>query len=106
MEMRDPFGWHKLSGPELLEIREKLKNFESMTLGEILRRNNHMVEVGILCKEAIDRLRELRLDDIDQLLSLRLTGVQRIWGILEHNVVILLWWDPDHLVCPSLLKHT
>ena len=106
MEMRVPFGWHQLTGSELSEIREKLKNFESMTLGEILNRNNHRVSVGKLCKDARDRLKELKLDDIEELLSLRLTGIQRIWGILEHNIVILLWWDPDHLVCPSPKKHT
>jgi hypothetical protein len=77
-----------------------------MTLGEILGRNNHRVSVEILCKEARDRLSELKLDDVDELLSLRLTGAQRIWGILEHNVVSLLWWDPNHQVCPSPKKYT
>jgi hypothetical protein len=106
MEMCAPFGWHRLTGSELSEIREKLKSFESMTLSEILNRNNHRVPVGLLCKDAKDRLRELKLDDIEELLSLRLTGVQRIWGILDQNIVVLLWWDPYHLVCPSLKKHT
>lgn len=106
MEMCDPFGWHQVDGESLLEIREKLRCFESMTFGEILGRNNHLVGVSSLCKRAQDRLEELRLDDIDELLSLHLTGLKRVWGILEHNVVILLWWDPNHEICPSLKKHT
>jgi hypothetical protein len=106
MEMCDPFGWHALDAPLLAEVREKLRYFESMTLSEILGRNNHLVPVSQLCKDARDRLAQLRLDDLEELLSLHLTGIKRVWGILEHNVVILLWWDPEHRICPSLKKHT
>ena len=104
MEMIDPFGWHLLDKATLHEIREKLKNFETMYLGDIFgpKKQSHMVDVSQLCKEAKDRLSDLRLDEFEQLLSLRLTGKKRVWGILEHNVIILLWWDPNHLVCPSL----
>jgi hypothetical protein len=105
MEWRDPFGWHTLTAVQMHEIRAKLRDFESMTFGEILGRNNHLVSVKDLCKEAKERLDDLHLDDIDELLSLRLAGAQRVWGILEHNVVILLWWDPQHSVCPSVIKH-
>ena len=107
MEFCDPYGWHNIDANLLLEIREKLKWFETMTLAEILNgTSHHKVKTSAICKDAINRLEELRLDDIEELLSLRLTGIQRIWGILEHNVVILLWWDPEHRVCPSLLKNT
>jgi hypothetical protein len=106
MEMCDPFGWHQVDGTLLLGIREKLRNFETMTLGQILGRNHHMVSVGSLCRDARDRLEALHLDDVEELLSLRLTGIERIWGVLEHNIIILLWWDPNHLVCPSLKKNT
>lgn len=107
MEMCDPFGWHEIDATTLLLIYERLKNFETMALGKIIGpTGSHMVPVYKLCKEARDRIQELRLDDIEELLSLRVTGVQRIWGILDSNIVTLLWWDPDHLVCPSLLKNT
>jgi hypothetical protein len=107
MEMCDPFGWHVVDGEVLLRIQEKLGWFETMTLSEILNGpQHHKVKVERLDKIARDRLNDLKLDDIEELLSLRLNGIQRIWGILEHNIVILLWWDPDHLVCPSLLKNT
>ena len=87
MEMCDPFGWHTIDGVLLEEIRTKLRNFESMTWGEILGRNNHLVDCSSLCKEARDRLEALALDDWEQLLSLRLTGAGRVWGMLEPNVV-------------------
>lgn len=106
MEMRDPYGWHEIDVRGVQEIHERLRNFESMMWRDILDRNNHQVSVNLLSKDARDRLTELHLDDLEQLLSLRVTAVKRIWGILEHNVVTLLWWDPEHLVCPSLLKNT
>jgi hypothetical protein len=88
MEFCDPYGWHNVGAALLREIHEKLKNFETMTLAEILGRNNHMASVESLSREASKRLEELKLDDIEELLSLRLTGTNRIWGILEHNIVI------------------
>jgi hypothetical protein len=106
MEFRAPYGWHEVDGATLLYIREKLKLFESMTLNEILGPNHHKVRIDQLCSTAQSRLAELRLDDVEELISLRLTGRQRVWGVLEHNVVILLWWDPEHQVCPSLLRNT
>jgi len=104
--MVDPFGWHEIERVKLDEIRNKLANFESMTWGEILGRNSHLIPVGDICKGARDRLEALKQDDIDELLSLRLSGKQRIWGILEEQALKLLWWDPEHLVCPSQKKHT
>ena len=106
MEFCDPYGWHVLTTEQWMFVHEKLKNFETMTLNEILGRLNHPVSWDSLVKEVRDRLTERHLDDIEELLSLRVMGAGRIWGILEHNVVILLFWDPEHAICPSLLKYT
>ena len=109
MELVDPFGWHKLNETEIHEMRKKLSNFESMTWNQILvvdRDRNHMVSLDRICKEACRRLEEIKQDDVGEVLSLRLTGVERVWGILEHNVVKLLWGDPLHQICPSLKKNT
>ena len=105
MEMVDPFGWHDLDEPTLAYIRRKLGEFENRTWGEILNsHHNHNVEIAILCKEARNRLEAIRQSDIDELLSLRLSGPERVWGILSEGVCTLLWWDPNHQVCPSLKK--
>lgn len=109
MEMRDPYGWHHLDAGMIHYIREKMRHFEAMTWNEILVRdnkNNHRVETSRLCKAAKDRLVELRLEDLEQLVSLRLSNTERIWGPLEHNVMSILWWDPFHDICPSLKKYT
>ena len=109
MEMRDPYGWHHLDAEMMHYIRDKMRHFEALTWNEILVRDNkhnHRVEVWKLCKDARDRLTELKLEDLEELVSLRLGGRERIWGMLEHNVLIVLWWDPFHDVCPSLKKNT
>jgi len=106
MEMCDPFGWHAIDAITLHDIRGKLRSFESMTWSEIIGAKSHPVARNLLCKEARDRLDELRLDDLEELFSLRLSGKERVWGVLEHNILIVLWWDPDHAVCPSLKKNT
>ena len=79
-----------------------------MTWNEILRdrSSNHSVLVSQLDKKARKRLAALKLDDIESLVSLRVAAKQRIWGIKQHNSLLLLWWDPGHQVCPSPPKHT
>ena len=78
-----------------------------MTWGEILADgNNHLMAISNLTKDAQDRLEEIGQLDIDQLVSLRVAGKPRVWGILEHSTLKILWWDPEHLVCPSLKRRT
>ncbi|MEX0727808.1 MAG: hypothetical protein WEB58_13725 [Planctomycetaceae bacterium] len=86
----------------------KLKNYESMRWGEIEKdkKRNHSVPKTNLIKEARDRLDELKLNDIDGLFRFRLNGEQRLWGIRDGFSFRILWWDPDHKICPSVLKHT
>lgn len=103
MEMVDPFGWHEIDADKLRDIRHKLGGIERNTWKEILVRDskyNHFIAVEKICSDAQRRLRELHLDDTDALISLRLAGAERIWGILELNVLQVLWWDPQHLVYP------
>lgn len=105
LEMRDPYGWHSLDAATLNYVRTKLSNFESMTIAEIFvksKKQNHSVSKRLLCNDAQKRLDELRLYDVDKLHSLRLEAKKRVWGILIENVIHLLWWDPEHAVCPSL----
>ena len=107
LQREDPYGWEAVS-PALLweEILPKLSSFETMTWAAILGKQNHEVSVASLCTKAQKRLKALRLDDIEQLVLLRLGGKKRIWGIKEHRVLRLLWWDPNHKVCPSIKRHT
>lgn len=107
MEFCDPYGWHRLDHQTLHDVRDKLKDFETMTWREILwpgtpgRTRNHAVSIEKMSATAQARLRSHH-QGLSNLVSLRLTGRQRVWGILSGGVLHLLWWDPDHAVCPSL----
>lgn len=103
-----PFSWNALTTERLLrEIIPKLQDYESMTWGELEgTTGSHFVDVTDLVKTARKRLKEIGMHDTDQLFSLRLAGKIRIWGVRDIAVLQMLWWDPDHEVCPSEKKRT
>ena len=107
LEMVDPFGWHAIERSTLDSVRLRLGNLESMTWHEILKKNDsHNIKKTKLCPAAQKRLAILKQDDIDEVFSLRLSGKERVWGIREGEALKVLWWDPEHLICPSPKKHT
>ena len=107
IDLSGPFGWGSVDRTLLLkEILPKFKSFESMKWREILGPNNHEIRIADISREAQKRLEELRILDIDQLVSLRLAGRIRVWGIKIHKTLRILWWDPEHQVYPVQKKHT
>ncbi|MCA1596259.1 MAG: hypothetical protein LC772_07525 [Chloroflexi bacterium] len=84
----------------------RLSALENSTWGEIKGRENHFVQVGTLIKKARDRLRVIGHEDQDALMSLRLGGTERLWGMMDGHLFLILWWDPDHEVAPSHKRHT
>ncbi len=98
-----PWHWTDIDTTTLWgTLHQKLGYFETMHWPEILNRNNHEVKIPDLCPEARKRLEEINQDDVEGLVSLRLNGRKRLWGIRQGNVLKILWWDPEHQVCPSL----
>jgi len=108
LEVGDLHGWHEVAADKLLDIRQKLANYESMTWGEILkdREYNHAVAVHRIIAPARKRLAEVGLGMLDEVFRLRLTGRERIWGYRVGAVLYIIWWDPLHQICPSPLRHT
>lgn len=104
------WGWDKVNCSYFFTvIWEKMRNFEKKEWSEILGRDhyqNHKVSVSKIRKEAQKRLEELGHDDQEELVSLRLTGSQRLWAIQLEGKAFLLWWDPHHEIYPSRLRHT
>jgi hypothetical protein len=92
------------------KILPKLKGYESKNWHEIeaetystkneRKSRHHTIPVGKLSKEAQRRLRELNMEDIEELFSFRLEGLIRVWGIRKFGYFQLLWIDPDHTVYP------
>lgn len=108
MDTGGKWGWHN-SNILTLDMKEFLeKIFEHQKLSWQALRNNgsHDVELDQIIPEARKRLEEIEQDEIAQLYSLRLSGKKRMWGIKDNNVFWILWWDPNHEICPSLKKHT
>ena len=93
------------SGSLFHVVAKKLRNYESMRWTEIIARD-HSVPLGKLVPRARRRLIELKLDDVDELWRFKLNGLKRLWGIRVGDCFYALWWDPEHAVCPSKLKHT
>lgn len=85
-------------------IIDKLKDYEGMTWGEIIKatggkkygNNNHYENISDLIPEAQSRWKELHLEEYDRIFSLRLTGLQRLYGILLNGVFKIVWFDPEH----------
>jgi hypothetical protein len=102
-------GWVRLTTDDHDELLERFQAWEKSTWHDILMRdarNNHRIDVDRCCAASQQRLKFLGLDDLDQLVSLRVNTRARVIGILDRGVFKLLWWDPEHEVCPSPMPHT
>lgn len=92
----------------------KLKEFEQLTWDEIEKQTygksgkskHHAIQTNSLVKEAQERLKKLKQDDVDEVFSLRLEGKLRVFGIRDNNCLKILWVDLNHEVCESNIKHT
>ncbi len=104
----ETLGWHRLDRSTIDKVRSRLANLETMTWSRILvegKKQNHPIPVAALTPEAQAWLEAQSLD-LDEVISLRLSGLERIFGYRQAEVLVLLWWDPAHAVCPAPKKHT
>jgi len=78
-----------------------------MTLGELLGRpGNKPIPWENMCPDAQKRAQEMELDIFDGLWELRLGGTERLWGLLDAHCFYVVWWDPNHEVCPATKRNT
>ena len=96
-----PFAWTIVQDDKFREVVEKLYAFEGKAWNEITQGGSHPIAVASLCKEARDRLIEIERDDLDELMSLRLTGPNRVWCIRSGHIMRVFWWDAEHQVYPT-----
>ena len=109
IDWEGPWGWSKATCQELLkDIVPRLHHLESMTWGQVEGpTGSHFVEIADIAPDAQRRLVEdLGKDEQGRLFSVRITGEARLWGVRDIAILRVLWWDPNHEVCPSLKKHT
>jgi hypothetical protein len=107
LDHEGPWSWAEVSSDHIKLVAATCGGFETLRRGEFMNRpGNKPIPMENLCQEARGRLVELELDLFDDLWELRLGGEERIWGLLDGHVFYLVWWDPEHQVCPSTKKHT
>lgn len=106
MDMEGPWGWNRFDPMNMQDLFHKIFDSQKLTWQTLRENGSHLVQVNDLCTMAQKRLVELSKDDYEELFSLRVTGRKRIWGIKDGSILWLLWWDPEHEVCPSHKKHT
>lgn len=108
LDWEGPWGWRIIGTDKWQDILTKLGHFETRTWADIKSHTGSHAVLIADCpnSQVIQRLTEIKLDDIDELFSLRLSGKERVWGILDEHIFKFLWWDPNHKVWPSPKKHT
>ncbi len=90
------------------EICNHIKSYEGMTWNQILTRTDrdHFISVAKIKRFAQDRLQTIGLDEVETLVRFRFSGRNRLWGMKEGIIFRVLWWDPEHEICPSEKRHT
>lgn len=107
LDLAGPWGWSNFAVDHADTLHEKCANWETMRDVEVFGSGgNKRIPAERLCQEAQDRLTALELDDHGALWELRLAGKPRVWGLRSGYVFYPVWWDPEHTVCPSKLRHT
>lgn len=103
-----PFALGAISPEDAHEVADRLHAFETMTWGEVIgkpfeKKKTHLIplEGAKLSTDALERIKELKLDQLERLVSLRISAPKRVWGFIEPTGVCnLVWWDPDHKFYP------
>lgn len=91
------------------KVISKLKDYEGMTWSQILSAsggrshgtNNHYEDIAELIPEAQRRWKAIHLEEYDRVFSLRLAGVERLYGILEDGIFRIVWFDQTHEIYPT-----
>lgn len=69
-----------------------------MTHDKSGKTKNHPVDLDKLTKQARKRLNQIYNDDIENVFSLRHNNLFRVIGILQANIMYILWIDSKHEV--------
>ncbi|MGW3608203.1 MULTISPECIES: hypothetical protein [unclassified Micromonospora] len=106
------WGWPEAGTPDAWEILNFLCDISALTWGEILaqetgqrnkrHKKHHAYSTDTVGAHAQTRLAQRELDQVtEELFRFRISGPKRLWGFRADEVFHVLWWDPDHKVCPT-----
>lgn len=99
---------------KLYDVMEKIVDYGSMTWSEVKKQTHdkgkskhHTLAIESLSHEALERFKVRCLDDYsDSLFSFAFQNKLRIIGIRDKAFFRVLWYDPEHEVCPSTKKNS
>ncbi len=101
IQMTAPYGWHVMTAQEVAQVKQKLETFEKSTWKELFvdnkHRNHRISAADLKCPIARKWMKD-NMPDQDYLWTLRLSGAERIWGILSQDAYQIVFWDPDNLI--------
>jgi hypothetical protein len=100
-----PYAWTLMADHIPVRLLRFLAEKDKLTWAQSQAKT---IPVEHICPDAQKRLRDIGREEEEQLYSFELTGRERLWGVRSQgsSVYQVLWWDPEHKVCPSNKKHT
>jgi hypothetical protein len=104
LRLDGPYGWRWIDPVDLARAFDFLSQTARRKWGEIITQSgghHHLIETADIVGPARDDLLAAIPGGADEVMSLRLTGRKRIFGYMEVDVMHVLWWDPEHEICPS-----
>jgi hypothetical protein len=96
-----PYGFRELDVEGISRVKERLGALERNSWKDIFIRDkhyNHQIEVDELKCAIAKKWMEDNLPDQHSLWTIRVTGKERIWGILAEGAYQIVFWDPEHLI--------
>lgn len=106
IELDGPFGFSNAAHDAIFyKIIPRLHGFECLNWEQMKATGSHDIEFSRLSKEAQQRIREF-YDDERDVYSLKIEGRLRVVGFRDGAICRIIWFDPEHAVCISHLKHT
>ena len=68
---------------------------------------HHLLSIDSLSKDAFERLKAKQLEEeSDSIFSFALQNKLRVVGIREGRYFHVIWYDPEHKICPATKKNT
>jgi hypothetical protein len=93
-------GWRTFDVSRIETLHDELTKFEGRTFFD-LEQSKKIKDIPVehLNRQPRERLKELRLDEVEVLWELRLPKKWRAWGLVEKAIFYFLWWDEKETVC-------